>query len=508
MRDWIVYSMAGGFLGGVFLRSFFVVSYAFALVFSLIGIALFLYTFIVRTKVEEILGKRSILILFSVFIISLSLGILRYSGNDNSGGDEFLYEKVGTEVDLIGVITNEPDQREQLVRYIVLIDNMIDGTRTFVTKKTKILVSAESYPRYEYGDKINVRGKLLVPQSFEDDRGKVFDYGSYLRKDDIFFQMIRPKIEVVAHNEGGVVKKYLFGFKNALLRKVDELLPSPHSALLGGMTIGGKQTLSRNIQDDFARAGIIHIVVLSGYNITLVAKFIIAILFFLPALYANVLGIVAIVLFAIMTGATATVIRASVMAILVIVARMVRRPFSAGRALLVAAVVMVALNPKILIFDTSFQLSFLATLGLVYVSPIVLRYVQWVPEQLEFREMVSATLATQITVLPLLLYKIGTLSFISLPVNLLVLPLMPVIMLLGFITIGLGFIHYFVAFPFSFILYILLSYIFKIVDIGTSIPYAAISVSYFPWWLMVLCYTVIGFLFWKMKKPHENSRKA
>ena len=135
-------------------------------------------------------------------------------------------------------------------------------------------------------------------------------------------------------------------------------MPEPHSAFLGGITIGAREGLPESLQEKFRTTGVAHIVALSGYNITIVAETIMLFLSFLPQYLAIGGGVIGVILFAIMTGASATVLRASIMALLALTARATGRIYTVSWALFLVGFFMVLQNPKILRFDTSFQLSF------------------------------------------------------------------------------------------------------------------------------------------------------
>ena len=137
-----------------------------------------------------------------------------------------------------------------------------------------------------------------------------------------------------------------------------------------------------------------------------------------------------------MTGASATVVRAAIMALIAVSGKMFGRSYSAPRALLVAGFFMLIENPKILIFDPSFQLSMLATIAMIYAVPIVDRYLSRgaLAKWDKFREILSATISTQIFVLPFLLYSMGNISVVSLFSNILILAFVPYTMLVGFIA--------------------------------------------------------------------------
>jgi len=273
------------------------------------------------------------------------------------------------------------------------------------------------------------------------------------------------------------------------------MIPEPAASLLGGLVVGAKRSLGADWLEKFRTVGVIHIVVLSGYNITIVAEFIMRLLAFLPRQIGFGAGALAIMFFAVMTGGSATVVRASLMAVLVIIARATGRIYGITRALLLAGFLMVLHNPKILVFDTSFQLSFLATLGLIYLSPAIERRLGFIPEKLQLRQIAAATIATQVFVLPLLLFQMGTLSLIAVPANLLILPTIPWTMLFGFLAGAIGFVSQIFALPFAFLAYVLLAFQLKIVALFAALPFATISIPYFPASALFACYAI--FAFWK-----------
>ncbi|MBI2003478.1 MAG: ComEC/Rec2 family competence protein [Parcubacteria group bacterium] len=144
--------------------------------------------------------------------------------------------------------------------------------------------------------------------------------------------------------------------------------------------------------------------------------------------------VLAIAAFTVLTGASASVIRAALMGILVLLAYREGRFYSMTNSIVLAGTVMIALNPKVLRFDAGFQLSFLATLGLVRLAPFFKEKLEKLPEFFNFKENFVATLSAQLAVLPVILYNFGNFSLVSLPANVLILPIIPVTMLFGFLA--------------------------------------------------------------------------
>ena len=443
------------------------------------------------------------LVISTLFILSVGIGVLRFDVADLNKGNPVLDEVVGQEVVLEGIIVDEPDERENNTRLVV---ELATSTRATLVQ-SKAIVITDIHPRFSYGDKIKIEGELKKPKNFAGEDGAVpagrqegFDYVSYLAKDEIFYQMFYPQAELLSSGHGNFIKRNLFAFKRAFLEKVSRVIPDPQSSLLGGLVVGAKQSLGEELQEDFRKTGIIHIVVLSGYNVTIVAEAIMRTFAFLPYMFGLSTGVIAIIFFAILTGGSATIVRASMMAIFVMLARATGRTQTITRALFIAGFLMLLHNPKILVFDSSFQLSFTATLALIYLAPKIEKHFHLVPTKFQLREFAVATVATQIFVLPMILYKMGTLSLVALPVNLLILVFVPITMLFGFITGMLGFVSTILSFPFAFITNALLTYQLKVVDIFASIPFSAIEINYFPLWIAVLIYIIYGLFIWKWSR--------
>lgn len=490
--------LVAGFTGGVAFRSFIDLGSAFTLFLIFAGVALFLFFTIKKDRK---------VFLVSLAIISVGLGMLRYDISDTHRGDPLLNNQIEKTVSVRGIISDEPDLRSDHTNLTVDITEINVGEAKHPIK-TRALIITDRYPPWNYGDEISVTGKLLVPKNFEQsDTGRSFDYVSYLAKDGIFYQFIRPTISRTGEGKGNFIKRELLLLKHAFLDRVSRVIPEPESSLLGGLLVGAKQSLGKDLLDDFRIAGVIHIVVLSGYNLTIVADAIMRFFSFAPRMTSLMLGGGSIVLFSIMTGAGATVVRASIMALLALLARATGRIYEITLTLLFAGFVMLLYNPKILIFDPSFQLSFLATLGLIHGAPLLEKHLRFFPKSFGLRDIVSATLATQIFVLPLLLYMMGNFSIVSLPVNLLILPFIPLTMLFGFLTGIVGFISIFLSFPFAFTAHLFLWYELKIVEIAAAIPFASVGGFAFSGPSMFFVYAVATASIYVLNKRKDTKQE-
>jgi hypothetical protein len=222
MRDRIFYSICFGFVFGVLVRSFvFVNLYFLILVGFLACFLLLFFSFISKDKWGIILG---------IFFLSFCLGIFRYHMIDNKAPEVF-ETQVGQEVILSGEIIDEPNVGENNQKLTVQIEKIQGKTLYFV----KILMSTSLEANFKYGDKINFSGILKKPENFLTDQGKVFDYVNYLKKDGILYTMSYPKIQVLSHDNGNILKKYLFYVKEKFVEKINLFISSPESLFVDGL---------------------------------------------------------------------------------------------------------------------------------------------------------------------------------------------------------------------------------------------------------------------------------
>lgn len=481
----ITANLVSGFIAGIFISSFVKLGISFSLFLIFISGTLFIfYKFFA-------LDKEDWKILFlSLFLLSFSFGILRYEIRDVRVPDNIIENSIGKNISVEALIIDEPAKSESAQNLTVNFKNLISETST-VPISGKGIVSTNLSGDFNYGDIVRISGKLEKPKNFTSSSSKNFDYISYLAKDDIYYKIDFAKVSLISSGNGNGIKSGLFKIKNSFNQNISTVIPEPESSLLSGILLGAKHSMSKDMTTMFRVAGISHIVALSGYNITVVAEAIMKTFSFLPRALGFSFGALGIILFVLMSGASATAVRAGIMSLIVILAAITKRNYNAGRALIIAGLVMVMINPRILVFDISFQLSFLATIAIIYVSPILKNKLHFVTEKFALRETISSTISAQILVLPLILYKMGLLSLVALPVNILVLPIIPAIMLFGFITGVLGFISIYLSFIFSWIIWLLLAYIIKVAGLFASLPFSSVNISWFSPMIMVLSYIFI-----------------
>jgi len=482
------YFVAGlaGFLSGIICRSFLLIDIPLLALFLL----LFAVTACVYMRVQ-----RQLYLAICIFLIAASIGVGRVMLVPSMPPPD-LEAQIGTNIVFSGTIVVDPDIREASQRVII---EGADGSR--------VLAVAPRYPELHYGTDVQVEGMLARPEPFMTDGGRTFRYDQFLAKDRIFLLIEEAHIEEIGPRNAFV--EHVFGLlidlKHLFMDALEMALPEPHGSLAAGMLLGGKQGLGNELIDAFTLAGLVHIVVLSGYNIMIIAEAVFRVVGFLPRRVALWIASGAIISFVLVAGAGAAALRAGIMALIGLCARATGKTYDVLRALSAAVVLMLIINPLLLAFDPGFQLSVLATLGLIVGAPIAAERLSFVkPEFL--REIVATTIAAQIFVLPLLLYQTGSLSFVSLPANLLVLPAVPLAMFLSFVA---GVVALTAA-PLASIAgvpaYIALSYILTVTDIVAGLPFAQFVVPAFPFAFVFGMYVLLAMLITRIQKKRQPSR--
>ncbi len=496
----ILWAIVIGFLSGVFARSYFHLGMAEVCFLALLGSAAVVLGFVEKRK-------QAAAITIAAALLSCALGVVRMDAAVLHA-DSMLSARIGKTVALDGVVFAEPDARDASTHISVAVDSLVVGTTT-IPVHARVLASAPPHTVVAYGDRVRVKGKLGLPEAFDTGLGRSFDYPGYLAKDGIGYQVSFAQVSRAGKNEGNMFAAWAIGMKQLFLAGLHRAIPEPESGLAGGITVGDKRGPGTDVSNDFRTVGLVHIVVLSGYNITVVMNAVARIIQWAPRVMQFGAAGIVVAFFILMSGGASTAVRAGIMALLAVYARQNGRVYLALRALGVVAVGMVLWNPYVLAFDPGFQLSALATIGLVVFSPMCAARLQWLTEKYGLREIAASTLGTQLTVLPLLLYQNGQLPIFSLPANLLALPVMPAAMFFSGIAAFAGWIAGplgpFVGFP----AYVLLGYVITIAHVFAALPFATIAVPVFSGWVLALVYVLLLLFAMRQQKtsfpPHSNS---
>lgn len=394
------------------------------------------------------------------------------------------------EITLIGTVVKEPDIGVNSTKLTIRVG------------KEKILAVVNRYPEYKYGDKLKITTQLESPPVFEE-----FNYQNYLKKEGIYSIANFPKIELIGQDFSLFTFFYfkILSFKDRVKEIIYERLPFFHGSVLSAMILGDKSGLLSDFKNKLSITGLSHIVAISGMHIAILTGILIPFLLGLGFWRSQAFYFVIILIsfYIILIGFPSSAVRAAIMAGIFLFGQKIGRRSVSGRALFFSAGIMLTLNPLLLFYDIGFQLSFLATLGLIYLSPLFQNWLKFIPQEKFFnlREILSLTLSAQIFTLPILVYNFGRVSLVAPLTNILVLPIVPLLMISGFLFVIFGSIWSFFAWFFSFPCWFFLSYMIKIVEFFSQFSWAAKNIKDICWYWLFIPYVILFILIlWFRKK--------
>jgi competence protein ComEC len=285
--------------------------------------------------------------------------------------------------------------------------------------EVQVAATLPAFPVVAAGAVVEVDGRLRPPP--DDD-----PYGEYLRRTGASGSLEASEIRILAPPDAGSLQ----GLRDAAGDALRRALPEPEGGLAAGILIGLRERVDRDLAADFATAGASHVVAISGWNIAIVAGLVAVVL------RGRSRRVVAVV----MGGTSPSVVRAAVMAAVVLGARESGRAGRAAPALGMAAAILMLADPA-MVGDAGFRLSVMATAGLLaWATPFGASIARLgrghVPRWLA--ESLGITLAAQAATLPDVLATFGRLSLVSPVVNLAVVPLVPAAMAGGVAAMAAG----------------------------------------------------------------------
>jgi competence protein ComEC len=430
--------------------------------------------------------KNKILFFVSVALLFCVTGLLRhnYAYPKINESSVHYYQSEENRVTLKGVIAEDPDRRRDKVNYILEADEIIvKGVSNTVSGR--VLVLCDLYPEYDYGDTLNVTGILISPPEFD-----TFSYKNYLKIDNVHSVMFYPSVRLIEKNNRNIFFSVLYTIKENFEGRLNRLFPEPMASFEAGLLTGSRKGIPEDLMQNFNITGLTHIIAISGYNISLIIFFISSLLKKSSRRIKVPATIIMIAVFTLFVGASAAVVRASVMGIISVLAMWFGRQSEIINALLLSAFFMVFYNPFILLYDVGFQLSFLATLGLIITGNSFNRFFSFLPEIFGLREAFAMTFSAQVFALPVILANFKRLSVISPVANVFVVPVIPFAMLFGFCSVILSYFNHYFGMLFMFPAWLVLKYCISVTEILAGLPWASYEVDWFSGYMVLIYFAV------------------
>jgi len=497
----ILFFLCISFAIGIFAESVFKIQQIFVCGFLLLGVGLIMLSLLSFPRKRESIEKRAKWIpafagmtlqrayVFGFCILFFAIGILRMQITEFSIENDQLRKLNGTEEVLRGIISGEPDERDDYQNLKISA-----GSST-------VLVTTNIHPKYNYLDSIEISGKLEAPRETED-----FSYKNYLMKDGIYSVMFYPKITKLNELGENVSEVRLSTFeriysmilwlKQKIRHSIQYSFSPPESSILEGTILGDNGAMSDDLKTKLNATGLRHIIAVSGTHVVILSALIMSLLiwFGLKRGDAFWIALIIIFLYVVFTGLPASGVRAGIMGGLYLTAQKIGRQSFGVRAVVLAGAAMLIFNPLLLAYDVGFQLSFLAVIGLIFLEPPITAMIKIFTKGHggELLKIISTTFAAQIFTLPVMLYNFGNISLVAPITNLLVLPVVYWLMVFGFVLSFAGIFWSWLGWILSVPCYILLKYFLWVINFFSQ-PWAIKTFENVHWiWLIVLYLPIIA----------------
>ena len=439
---------------------------------------------------------------------SAALGLARGDATRLPTGPDSVAAAIGRgELAIQGTVTDEPRPREDRVQ-VVLDDIRVGADAPTIGLRGRLLAWLPRTVAFGPGDRIGLRAELEEPPLLED-----FDYRAYLARQGIAAIARSFSVDLVGHRPGGPTE-FLAGMRRVLADGLNDLVPEPEAAFGVGILLGIRSGIAPELETAFATAGLTHVVAISGWNIAIVTALAAAALRPLRrrpgGRWTEAGATVALVVgYVILVGGSPSVVRAALMSAALLVARLGGTRGHAAGALALAALIMLIAAPPLL-WDVGFQLSALATAGLLAFAGSLDRRMAFLPPLI--REPVALTIAAQIATLPVVLGSFERLSLVAPLANVAVVPLVPLVMAssavaapIGAVLAGFGDgpIPGLLAWLVGGLAWLPLRALVVVGQVAGNVPLAAIPITP-PAWLPLAWYPLVVAI--ALRRPESGER--
>ncbi len=457
---------------------------------------------------------RKLIILTSLCLVAFFSGVFCFQSSlppDDESCLQF-YNDQGT-IEIKGIVDGDPEVRGKTT-HLHLAATEIKLDKGWQEVSGTALLFVPRYPTYDYGDVLLVAGRLETPPQLNG-----FDYEGYLAHQGIYSTMLYPEIEILDKGKGSRPLAWIYLLRNHLSQTLAEVLPEPQASLAQGIILGMRGNIPPEVKADFIHSGTAHLLAISGLHLAIVVGMIlsIGIGLFGRRRYTYVwLALGTIWLYALITGMHPPVVRGAIMASLFLTAELLGRQRSAFTALAFAAAVMIGIDPQIL-WTASFQLSFLAMVGLIFIFPPLQAIGRKAVKTALGEDGVAVSVANFITdsfsvslgaiiaVWPLVAYYFGIISFVAPLATFFALLALPGIIIAGALAGGLGLIALPAAQVIGWLAWLFLSYMLLVVNGFAALPKAFVEVGLVDARLIWGYYSALSAAIWVNSHRRQTS---
>lgn len=460
------------FIVGVGFASFFQVPFSF---FYFLSLAFLLFSLFFFPQKFPLFLLLSLSFLLGVFRFQAFL--IRISRNPLLS----LFEK---EIEIEGKVIDILKKEKNFQDLLVLTD----------FQKAKIIARTSRKDDFAIGRTFKFRGKLKKPQTKED-----FDYQKSFLSKGIFGFLFFPKVEKPEQEKKSIFDFFL-NLREISRKNVEKIFPPQYSFWVKAILLSLKEDFPKEEREKLQKTGLSHLIAISGLHFSILSFLIFNFLLFLgiKRKISIFLSLFFIFFYLFFLNFPVSATRATFMIFFIFLAQIFGRQAASLRVLVFAASFLLFFNPLLLRYDLSFQLSFLATFGLVYFYPSLLSFFERVPSFFKIKETLLATFSAQLFVLPLSLWRFGLFSPYFLWTNLILVPLFPLVLFSSFFVFFLSFFSLSLAQFFSSSVCLFLSLFQRVIDFFSKFP--PLYLSFSPFWSFYSYLLLFSFSFFLRKK--------
>ena len=508
-----------GYMIGILWGLYFNFSVALFYIF-IAAIYFILKTFLLKNKWNILSPRRYfryIKIFFnrkSIYLIIIISIISNLIVNFQNEKYENVY-KDGEELTLVAIVDSNKEEKEYKDTYKIKTENKDTNLILSVNKNKDI--------ELEYGDKILIKGEFVEPSESRNYGG--FDYKEYLKSIKIYGTIKADSIEILAKNSNNPIFTFANNINLKIKENINKLIPEKYSAIFTGLILGDTSKVEEEVNDDFKIANISHVLAISGMHITYI---VIGIELLLKKgigkRKTRIITIIILVMYMFITGFAPSVVRASIMGIIMLISKLIHRKNDIWTSISLSLLILLIYNP-FLILNVGLQLSYLGTIGIVCFNKNVYNFLRklkirnkkirykinrkFILFMDKIKEMLSVTLSAQIVILPILLFNFNILGIYFFISNILVSIIIGPIIIVGFVCILISFISIEIAKILSIFMSVGIQILISISEIS-HLPFSKIYIPTPKVWQIVsyyICVIVINriYIAFNSKKPDFTS---
>lgn len=347
-------------------------------------------------------------------------------------------------------------------------------TNNYKNKKFILSIKKEENNVLQYGDLINVEGEYVIPLQQRNYKG--FDYREYLKTQKIYGTIKTSKVEILDKRKINKLLMISNDIRNSIIKKAQIMLPNKTSSLLIGILLGDKSQIQEEIIQDFELSNLSHMLSVSGAHTSYIVLGISYVLSKTSKKKAYIITILILILFMFITNFAPSVIRACLMGILILGAKIFYCKPDFPTSISLALLITLIINP-FLINNIGLQLSYLGTIGIILFNKNIKYLFCKIHIKEKIADLLSITFSAQIMIMPIMALKFNSISFTFFISNMLATPFLGITMILGFITIFISFILYNIAKMLAIVLNLNLEILISISHFTSKIPFSNIIIK-------------------------------